>query len=132
MNRELDNILEAICEKDERYKRDAYEFVMEALSFTQKKFRRPKHVTGEELLGGIRGLLLDRFGPMTLSVLKHWGIKNTEDFENVVFNLVNNKVLSKTEEDTIESFKKGYDFKEVFGVQYQRQLAKRISKMRST
>ena len=132
MNRELDNILEAICEKDGRYKRDAYEFVMEALSFTQKKFRRPKHVTGEELLDGIKGLLLDRFGPMTLSVLKHWGIKNTEDFGNTVFNLVNNKVLSKTEEDTIENFKNGYDFKEVFGVQYQRQLAKRISKMRST
>lgn len=131
MNRELDNIIEAICETDARYKRDAYEFVMEALGVAQKKFRRPKHVTGEELLGGIRELLLDKFGPMTLSVLEHWGIKTTEDFGNIVFNLVDKKVLSKTEEDSIDSFKKGYDFKEAFGNDYQKKLAKRISKMRS-
>ena len=131
MNRELDNTIEAICENDERYRRDAYEFVMEALTFTQKKYRRPKHVTGEELLTGIRELLLDKFGPMTLSVLEFWGIKSTEDFGNIVFNLVNHKVLSKTEDDTIESFKNGYDFKEAFGIEYQRLLEKRISKMRS-
>lgn len=130
MNRELDNIIDGICEADARYRRDAYEFIMEALGHTQKKFRRPKHVTGEELLGGIRELLLDKFGPMTLSVLKHWGIKETKDFGNIVFNLVEKKVLSKTEEDSLESFKNGYDFKEAFGEEYQKKLAKRISKMR--
>ena len=131
MDREFNNILEQICEKDTRYRRDAYEFIMEALTFTQKKFRRVKHVTGEELLEGIRALLLDRFGPMTLSVLEHWGVKATEDFGNIVFNLVSHKVLSKTDDDTIESFKNGYHFAEAFGVDYQKQLAKRISKMRS-
>ena len=131
MNRELDNILDKICQKDRRYRRDAYEFVMESLSFTQKKFRRPKHVTGEELLKGIKELLLDKFGPMALSVLDYWGVKNTEGFGNIVFNLVNNKVLSKTDEDTIESFKDAYDFKEVFGKEYKRRLHKRISRMRS-
>ena len=131
MNQELDNIIENVCERDKRYKSDAYVFVLEALNFTQKKFRRLKHVTGEELLSGIRELLLEKFGPMTLSVLRHWGVKKTEDFGNIVFNLVSNKVLSRTEEDTVESFKDGYDFKEAFGAGYQRQLEKKISKMRS-
>jgi len=131
MNQEIDNIIERICEADKRYKRDVYEFVLEALSFTQKKIRRLKHVTGEELLEGIRQCLLEKFGPMTLSVLSHWGIEKTEDFGNIVFNLVDNKVLSKTEEDSIGSFKNGYDFKEAFGIKYQRQLEKKISKMRS-
>ena len=131
MDREFNNILEQICQKDARYRRDAYEFVMEALTFTQKKFRRVKHVTGEELLEGIRVFLLDKFGPMSLSVLDHWGVKTTEDFGNIVFNLVANKVLSKTDDDTIESFKNGYDFKEAFKAEYQKQLARRISKMRS-
>ena len=131
MNREFDDIIDDICGKDKRYRRDAYEFVMEALGFTQKKFRRLKHVTGEELLGGIRELLQENFGPMTLSVLKHWGVKTTEDFGNIVFNLVNNKVLSKTDEDSIESFKNGYDFNQVFGAEYQKQLHKKIGKMRS-
>ena len=131
MNREFDTIIERILEKDARYKADAYEFVMETLSFTQKKFRRLKHVTGEELLKGIKELLLEKFGPLTLSVLKYWGIKSTEDFGNIVFNLVNNKVLSKTEDDSVESFKKGFDFRETFDTGYRRQLAKRISRMRS-
>lgn len=132
MNRELDNVLEKICEKDIRYRRDAYEFIMESLSFTQKKFRRPKHVTGVELLKGIKELLLERFGPMALSVLQYWGVKTTEDFGNIVFNLVDNKVLSKTEEDTIVSFKDAFDFNEVFSKEYRKRLHRKISRMRSS
>lgn len=131
MNQEFNNIIEYICQRDRRYKPDAYEFVMEALSFTQKKFQRQKHVTGNELLQGIKDLLLDKFGPMTLVILKHWGVAQAEDFGNIVFNLVSNKILSKTEEDTIESFKKGYDFEEAFGTGYRKQLHKRLSRMRS-
>ena len=130
MNQEFYDMLDVICENDLRYKRDSYEFLMEALAYTQKKFKRTKHVTGEELLRGIRELLMKNFGPMTLAVLQFWGIKSTDDFVNIVFNLVNNKVLSKTEEDSIQSFKNGYDFKEVFGIGYKRQLEKKISRMR--
>ena len=131
MEREFDKIIDEICRIDSRYKPDAYEFVMEALSFTQKKFRRQRHVSGDELLEGIRQLLMKKFGPMALSVLKHWGVGHTEDFGNIVFHLVEHKVLSKTDEDTPESFKHGYNFKEVFDAGYRKQLARRISRMRS-
>lgn len=131
MNREFYRAIEEIFAKDPRYKPDAYEFVMEALSYTQKKFGRIKHVTGEELLTGMKDLLLDQFGPLTLSVLNHWGIKGTEDFGHIVFNLVQNKVLSKTEEDRIDSFKNGFDFHEAFDKGYRRQLAKKLSRMKS-
>jgi uncharacterized repeat protein (TIGR04138 family) len=67
---------------------------------------------------------------MTMTVLEHWGIISTEDFGNVVFNLVNNKVLSKTEEDDIESFRNVYDFDVVFDKGYHRTLARRISRLR--
>lgn len=131
MNQEMDNVLERICVVDFRYKRDAYEFVMEALSYTQKKFNRPKHVTGKELLEGIKDLLIHKYGPMTLSVLDYWKVTTTEDFGQIVFNLVHNKILSKTEEDRMDDFKDGYDFKEVFNVGYRRQLERKISRMRS-
>ena len=131
MNHEFHNIVERICEEDLRYRREAYEFVMEALNYTQKKFKRPRHVNGHQLLRGIRDLLLKRYGPMALTVLKHWGIKRTDDFGNVVYNLVQNKVLSKSEEDDIASFRDVYDFAEVFDKGYRRQLAKRVSRMRS-
>ena len=131
MNRKLNNIVEEICGKDGRYREDAYEFVMEALSYSQKKFRRSKHVNGVELLQGMKELLLDKYGPMTLAVLNHWGIRTTEDFGHVVFNLVERKVLSKADEDTFEIFRAGYDFEEVFNQGYRKQLEKRISRMRS-
>ena len=131
MNQEFYNILEIICEKDSRYKQDSYEFVMEALAYSQKKFRRVKHVSGIELLEGMKELLLNKYGPMALSVLRHWGVGKTEDFGRIVFNLVENKVLSKAEDDDIRIFRGGYDFQEVFAQGYRRDLEKRISRMRS-
>ena len=131
MNQQFDAVLDTICHKDLRYKREAYEFVMEALSYTQKRFRRSKHVTGEELLTGIRQLLQTKFGLMTLTVLTHWGIKSTEDFGRLVFNLVGHKILSKTDEDTLESFKNGYNFQEVFDAGYRKRFHRQVSRMRN-
>lgn len=130
MQQELDSIITVICEKDARYREDAYEFVLESLAYAQKKFKRPKHVSGKELLDGIKELLMDKYGPMTLTVLKHWGIKRTEDFGHIVFNLLENKVLSKTEDDRLDDFKNVYDFKSVFDQGYRTKLNKKISRLR--
>jgi len=130
MKKEMDDILEEIQAEDPRYHIESYEFVLDALSVCQKRYRRLHHVTGQELLETIKELLMERFGPMTLTVLEHWGIKETEDFGNIVFNLVNKKVLSKTEDDKIEHFKNVFDFDVVFNKGYRRRLNKRISQMR--
>ena len=73
---------------------------------------------------------MERFGPMALTVLRYWRIHATEDFGNIVFNLVAKRVLSKTEEDRIEGFRNKYDFEEVFEKGYRSLLAKKISRMR--
>ncbi len=130
MQKELDSIIMVICERDSRYSEDAYAFVLESLAYTQKKFKRPKHVTGRELLDGISELLMEQYGPMALSVLKHWGIKGTEDFGNIVFNLLENKVLSKTDEDRMDDFKNVYDFDVVFDKGYRNKLNRKISRLR--
>ena len=130
MHRELNDIISYICEEDNRYHQDAYEFVLEALSYTQRRYHLHKHVTGKELLEGIKILLMEKFGPLTLTVLRHWGINGTEDFGNIVFILVERKVLSKTEEDNMESFKNVYDFEQVFDKGYRRGLNKKISRLR--
>ena len=130
MDDEFYSIISTICSQDSRYYPEAYGFVMEALSFSQKKFKKSKHVSGEELLIGIKALLLKKFGPMTLPVLKHWGIKATDDFGNIVYNLVENKVLAKDTRDHYDSFKNAYDFDEVFIKGYRKQLAKRLKTMR--
>ena len=130
MKKTFDEIIDLITEQDLRYTEGAYSFVMEALTFTQKKFRSVKHVSGTELLEGIKLLLMKKFGPMAMTVLNHWGIKETEDFGHVVFNLVENKVLSKNEDDDIRSFRDVYDFEKVFSHDYRKRMAKKINRMR--
>ncbi len=130
MNDEFMNIVLDICNKDSRYHPDSYEFVMEALHFTQKKFKKEKHVTGPELLQGIKQVSMKNFGPLARTVLKYWGIKQTDDFGNIVFNLVEYRILSKNEQDHYDSFKNAYDFEVVFDQGYRKQLARRLKTMR--
>ena len=106
--------VEVIIKKDLRYKADAYEFVMQALWFTQEKMKKKGHVTGKELLEGIKEFGLAQFGPMAITVFEHWGVKTTQDFGEIVFNMVENGLLKKTEDDSIRDFKNVYNFKKVF------------------
>ena len=103
-----------IAGKDRRYEPDAYEFAMQALLFTQKKLNRKGHLTGRELLDGIKELGLDQYGPMAKTVFLHWGITTTADFGEIVFNMVENGLMGKTENDSREDFKNVYDFDQAF------------------
>jgi uncharacterized repeat protein (TIGR04138 family) len=73
-----------------------------------------RHVSGQELLGGIRDYALAQFGPMTQMVFEEWGIKRCEDFGEIVFNMVEIGLLGKTEKDSREDFANGYDFDDAF------------------
>jgi uncharacterized repeat protein (TIGR04138 family) len=124
----FEGILEQILVKDKRYHRDAYLFVREALDRTRKivdreakaeKLRKPvtgeeKHVTGQELLAGIRELALETFGPMAVTVFEEWGVRSCRDFGEMVFIMVEHKLLKKTEKDTRGDFEDGYDFFDAF------------------
>jgi len=106
--------LEEIIEKDPRYKPDAYEFVMQALGFTQRRLNRMGHITGRELLEGIKDLGLEQYGPMTKSVFAHWGVNNTDDFGEIVFNMVDKGLMGKNEQDSRNDFKNIYSFQDAF------------------
>ena len=111
--------LDSIVASDPRYQRDAYAFLRDALDFTTKKQKKVKgvsvrHVTGPELLDGVRQYALKEFGPLVMTVFDNWGIHSCEDVGNMVFNLIGAGVFGKTEEDSIEDFKNVYDFGEAF------------------
>src|SRR5580692_11440229 len=115
----FDETVEEIFVKDPRYARDAYTFLREALDFTQKiigkeNHGKVRHVTGQELLNGIRQFALAQFGPMTKTVLEEWGVKNCGDFGELVFNMVESGLLAKTEKDSRDDFQNGYDFTDAF------------------
>ncbi len=115
----FDEALDLLLAKDSRYARDAYHFLRESLDFTQKLISKEnkgkvRHVTGQELLEGIRQHALQQFGPMTVTVFEEWGIRTGQDFGEMVFNMVENSLLAKTEKDSREDFQVSYDFTEAF------------------
>ena len=115
----FDEKVEMILAKDPRYARDAYSFVRESLDHAQKQVGKEnrgtiRHITGQELLEGIRQFALNQFGPMTVTVLEEWGVHNSRDFGEIVFNMVEIELLAKTENDNRDDFNNGYDFADAF------------------
>lgn len=111
---DTDELMRQILANDPRYSVEAYGFVRAGLDFTVRRLERPRHVSGQELLDGLREFALGEFGPMTKTVLNGWGITRTEDFGEIVFNLVDAGLLGQTDEDDRADFANGYDFDEAF------------------
>jgi len=113
-------VLEEVVRRDPRYAYEAYEFLFVALGHTQKLLGRlpeapeedpesSHHVSGPELLAGVRDLALREFGLMARTVFRHWGINRTGDFGEIVFNLIEANLMSKTDQDARADFADVYD-----------------------
>lgn len=96
----------------------AYFFIFEALEYTLREVvKERRHVTGQELLEGLRRLAIDQFGPFTPLVFRMWGVRRTEDFGKIVFQLVEGGLMGKTERDSPEDFAGGFDFDKAFSLE---------------
>jgi uncharacterized repeat protein (TIGR04138 family) len=124
--------LAKLLKNDKRYKFEAYAFVFESLSYAQEKMglgqERPadeeeaeppakgkpgkaeRHMTGQQLCEAIRQFALEQFGLMAKSVLNSWGVHNTGDIGNIVFNLIEIGQMRKTKQDKREDFDNVFDF----------------------
>lgn len=111
-----------IVRKDGRYSAQAYYFIFDALDFTIQRMRKVRHVTGRELLEGIRQYATENFGFLARTVLGEWGITQSRDFGEIVFNLVDAGLLSRTEKDTIKDFDDVFDFGAAFEDEFRRLL----------
>ncbi len=123
-----------LLQKDRRYKFDAYVFVFEALNYAhevlklgrnqptdegvppapaERAEKRPeRHLSGQELCEAIRRYALEQYGYLAKNVLNSWGVHNTGDFGNIVFNLIEIKQMKKTSNDRREDFDDVFDFDE--------------------
>lgn len=121
---EFERSLEPILTQDPRYGRGAYLFLREAIDETKSDLMiregKDRHINGAELLDGLKHLALIQFGPMAWTVLDDWGIHCCADWGEVVFNLIEHKVLTKTDQDSKADFQGGYDFHETFRRPFQR------------
>lgn len=125
-----------LLEEDRRYRFEAYVFLFEALHYAQHVLQMgadsptettaderakaeesqgpERHVTGQELCEAIRRYALEQYGYMAKAVLNSWGIRETGDFGEMVFNLIRIGQMRKTPADTRVDFDNLYDFDAAF------------------
>ena len=112
-------VIVSLLHRDPRYAYEAYEFMFEALTHTQKMFdRSPKvgeepgkehHVTGPEIVRGAVDLARREYGLLAQTVFHQWGVRRTSDLGELVFNLIESQLLSKTDTDSREDFRDVFD-----------------------
>lgn len=132
--------LPELLRQDRRYRVEAYAFVFEALRYGQERLglgqnhpakrtgKRPRnkpasddapaeterHLTGQELCEAIRAFAIEQYGYMAKCVLNNWGVRETGDFGEIVYNLIRTGEMRKTDSDSREDFNNVYDFDEAF------------------
>lgn len=121
-DQEFAEIVEQIRKEDPRFDKRAYYFLRQGLDHTVREMRkrnlermqRSSHVSGPELLEGLREYALEQYGPMAKTVLNEWGVQRCPDFGDLVFNLIEYNVFSKTDDDRVEDFSDIYSFEDAF------------------
>jgi uncharacterized repeat protein (TIGR04138 family) len=102
--------------QDTRYSFDGYVFINEAVIYTVKKSEESRmenessHISGPELLNGVMEYALKNFGPTAYSVFCEWGILDSMAIGNIVFNMIEHRILSRSENDSIKDFENAFDF----------------------
>ncbi len=128
----LEEKIQEIRRRDRRFSRFAYYFVLDALDWTMARLGRDqltgedRHIGGRELVSGIKEFAADQFGPMADTVFERWGVHGTEDFGEMVFNLIDAELLSRRPTDSRLDFADGFDFTAAFQEKH-REALERIS-----
>lgn len=129
----LIDAIDEICERDRRYDRNAYVFVVAALGVTvealpAERRRDParRHLTGRELLIGVVSLARREFGrEFAPTVFREWGVLANEDVGRIVFQLVRSGQLSARPEDSPEDFHGGPDLLEALAAPFRERAGAR-------
>ena len=108
------------------YPLEAFAFVHEALHLAAERAHGPepgimnpalagkRHVTGRELCLGMQDLAIKHWGMLAKTVLTSWHIHNTLDFGRIVYAMIENGLMQRTEDDSLEDFRDVFDFDQAF------------------
>jgi uncharacterized repeat protein (TIGR04138 family) len=124
----LEEKIGQIRRRDRRFGRHAYFFVLDALDYTMsclgrdEKTGEERHVGGHELLQGVRDFAAEQFGPMAPTVFTRWGVRETADFGEIVFNLIDAGLLSRRPQDSRLDFAGAYNFENEFREKFRERL----------
>lgn len=79
-----------------------------------RKRQAERHVSGQQLCEAARLYGLQQYGYLAPKVLATWGIRATDDFGAIVFNMIDIGQMRKTKADRREDFQGVYEFAEAF------------------
>lgn len=111
---DLIRTVESLARRKGIFHADAYFFVLQALRTAMAGGEGPRNVSGQDILGQVRQLGQDRYGPMTGDVFNSWGVRSTLDFGRIVFHLVEEDLLRKRDDDSLADFLDKFDFQDAF------------------
>ena len=123
-----------LLQRDQRYPIEAYFFVREALAYAADKMElgacsepecqcdpsdptvaeSSRHLTGQQLCEAIRQFAIQQYGFMAKVVLNEWGIGTTQDFGEIVYNMIDIGLMKKSRHDRKSHFADVYDFDAAF------------------
>lgn len=118
-----------LLEHDQRFKFEAYQFVRESLSYAHDVLRvsddpafgddESRHMTGQQLCEACRRYALEQYGFLSKLVLNDWGIFNTGDLGEIVYNLIRIEQMRKSDSDRREDFDDVFAFDTAFEPEFE-------------
>ena len=109
---EIKSVVNSIARRRGVYPPEAYYFTIDALNRIAENLIVRRHLSGSELLKEIVWLAHEKFGRMAVNVFDQWGISHTKDFGVIVYHLIDEGLLSKTEDDDLKDFEDVFDLSE--------------------
>ncbi len=131
--------------EDTRFKIEAYQFIRESLQYAHEHIAgsspgehqdfveaeefdedyessddtNPRHVTGQQLCESCRQYALQQYGYLAKIVLASWGIRQTGDFGDLVYNLIRIEQMRKSDTDRREDFDDVFCFDDAFEPEFE-------------
>ncbi len=132
MSERLERSIEELARQDKRYPPGAYMLVFEGLESALTKLPARRHVTPRELVEGVRDAALGQWGLMARAVLESWNIRTTGEIGDLVFNLIEKKLLVAGAEDNRAQFEDLFDFADGFDRAFDADLGREPPSLRAS
>ncbi|NQZ68171.1 MAG: hypothetical protein HRT89_08875 [Lentisphaeria bacterium] len=115
----INQCIDRILQKNPLYTKDAYRFIYDGVNFAhtkicQRENSKVRDVQAPELCSLLAEYIQGELGPMALHLLHEWGIYQTNDFGEIIFFMVEERLLSASADDNRSDFDNHFDFEDVF------------------
>lgn len=109
---------EEAAKRDDRYPVAAFCYVAKCLkrllASSEGKGGNHPHVSGKDICLALKQSFLDDFGTLARGILEQWNLKETNDFGNIIYDLIDVKLLTTSPQDSRSDFVDVYLFKDAF------------------